>query len=181
VKIKIREQRAEDAAAVATLTESAFAASEFGHNGEATLIGALQAASPSCMSWVATSDEGLIGQVLFSPAELRLGREALRGMALAPMSVSPEAQRKGVGTKLIKEGLREIRDLGCPFVIVLGHADYYPRFGFTPASEIDVRHGFAGIPQELFFVRELSAGALDDWRGSAAYYRPEFGAQHTAE
>ena len=179
MKIKIREQSSDDRAAVAAVTEAAFASTEFGHNGESALVGSLCDAVPSCLSWVANSQEGLVGHILFSPAELRLGRESLRGMALAPMSVAPDCQRQGVGSKLVKEGLREIAYLGCPFVIVLGHADYYPRFGFEPASKFDIGHGFDGVPQDFFFIRELSEGTLDAWRGASAYYRPEFGPQHS--
>src|SRR5437879_13678113 len=88
-------------------------------------------------------------------------------MGLGPMAVLPEHQRQGVGSRLVRRGLDILRERGCPFVVVVGHPEYYPRFGFEPAS----RHGLAsqweGVPDAAFMVLVLDAPALTGVAGGA--------------
>ena len=80
-------------------------------------------------------------------------------MGLAPMAVSPECKRQGIGSRLVQEGLRECQQVGCDVVVVLGHPEYYPRFGFIPASQKGLRCEYP-VPDEVFMVAELKPDAL---------------------
>ena len=175
--ITIRDETPKDHNTVHELTVSAFTSSEFGHNGEAALIDSLRANCDCCLSLVACSADHVVGHILFTPVAIRTSTEETHGMGLAPMSVAPHHQRIGIGSSLVTAGLNQLFDDHCPFVVVLGHPDYYPRFGFLPAADYGISHGFSGSPQELFFIsfRPSTATGCD---GGMAYYRSEFGPQH---
>ena len=177
-RITIREARLDDLAAIRDVTEAAFAASEFGHQGEAALIEQLDAAQPQ-LALVACAGTDVVGHILFTPVTLRSDRGELHGMGLAPMSVAPELQRKGIGSLLVTTGLSRLFDDGCRFVVVLGHPSYYPRFGFVPAAKFEVTHGFMGLPQDLFFIKFESSTAANAARSGKAFYHSAFGVQHT--
>ncbi|MFG0265970.1 MAG: GNAT family N-acetyltransferase [Rhodopirellula sp. JB055] len=164
--------------AVRQLTTEAFAASPFGHHGEADLITALREQSEHILSLVAIEDDRVIGHVLFSPAEILGPNFAATGTGLAPMAVHPSHQRKGIGAALITEGLRRLDGLGNRFTIVAGHPEYYPRFGFRPAQEFSVSHGFQGMPQDVFFLRLGPSQDGDEFAGGRAHYHSAFGPQH---
>ena len=95
------------------------------------------------------------------------------GLGLGPMAVLPAHQRAGIGSRLVRIGLEECRRAGHGWVVVLGHPDYYPRFGFVPAS----RHGLAWehpAPDEAFMIVALRDGTLPP-EGGLVRYAPEFG------
>ena len=94
------------------------------------------------------------------------------GVGLGPMAVTPEQQRRGVGAALIDAGLARLRAAGCPFVVVLGHHEYYTRFGFVPASRYGMRCEW-DVPDESFMVHVLDAAATAAAAGLIRY-RPEF-------
>jgi putative acetyltransferase len=83
---------------------------------------------------VAEDDGAIVGHILFTPVVVE-GRPAL-GMGLAPLAVLPGRQRQGIGSQLVRRGLDSLRERGCPFVVVVGHPEYYPRFGFEPALRV---------------------------------------------
>ena len=174
---EIRQERDEDHDSIHRLTIAAFENSEFGHQGEADLIRQLRGTDP-ILSLVAVRNQQLLGHVMFSRLILRMGDLELSGMALAPMSVLPEMQGQGVGSELVRTGFAELVTRRRPFVGVVGHPDYYPRFGFFPASQFGIRHGFEGIPQEVFFINPLVESALQDFQGGLAWFAREFGSQH---
>jgi putative acetyltransferase len=176
--------------AVRQLTIEAFAASTLGHHGEADLIGALRQRCEHTLSLFAMEDERVVGHILFSQAEIRepdllatqcptLGTPIL-GIGLAPMSVHPSHQRRGIGSMLVKEGLQRLDELGNRFTIVAGHPEYYPRFGFRTAQEFSVSHGFQGMPQDVFFLRPGPSQDDDVFSGGRAHYHSVFGPQHEA-
>jgi putative acetyltransferase len=169
--IEIREERAEDAAAVRRVNELAF-----GRDEEAELVDRLRAAADPRISLVATDDDRVVGHIFFSPVSLQPegGPEdsSFAAMGLAPMAVLPEYQRRGVGSALVRAGLDECRRTGRDVVVVLGHPEYYPRFGFRPASRAGLRCEY-DVPDEAFMVVELRPGALAGRRGLVKY-RPEF-------
>jgi predicted N-acetyltransferase YhbS len=99
-------------------------------------------------------------------------REAVPAVALAPMAVRPEFQNQGIGSRLVREGLEQCRKLGHKIVVVVGHPNYYPRFGFASARAKGLEAPFP-VPDEAFMVKELEGGALDGTVGMVEY-PPEF-------
>lgn len=90
-------------------------------------------------------------------------------MGLAPMAVAPDHQRKGVGSALVRSGLARCKELDFSAVVVLGHPEYYPRFGFTPAVQFGIGCEFAA-PPEAFMIVELETGCLHGKSGMIRYH-----------
>jgi putative acetyltransferase len=164
----IRDEAAGDAPAVHAVHQEAF-----GSPVEAGIVDALRTACDDRVSLVAEADGEIVGHILFTPAEIDGANESIRGYGLAPVAVRPAWQRRGVGSALIAEGIRRLREAGAPFVIVLGHPEYYPRFGFERASQHGVRCQWPGVPDEAFMLLVLDAAFAPRLAG-VARYRPEF-------
>lgn len=147
----------------------------FGQPAEAALVAALRASAAydPGLSLVAVGAGEVRGHILFSRIEIDDGHTRLAA-ALAPMAVRPRHQRQGVGSALVRSGLEACTAAGYGLVVVVGHADYYPRFGFQRASPHGLRLPYA-VPDEAFMVAELTAGALDDAAGMVVY-PPQFAA-----
>jgi putative acetyltransferase len=163
----IRREESQDLAAIRDVNEQAF-----GGSGEANAIEALRARGATTLSLVAVIDDRVVGHLFFSPAAIESPGRSWPALGLAPLSVLPEYQRQGVGTALMKAALEECRQSGHERVIVLGHADYYPRFGFERASRYGVRFEFEA-PDEACMVLALRPGALAGVSG-VAKYQPEW-------
>jgi putative acetyltransferase len=168
--IEIRKETQEDIAIIRTINESAF-----GQAAEADVIDKLRDNCPNLLSLVAVLEGQVIGHILFSPAVIDENGRKIMGMGLAPVAVLPEFQNRGIGSALSREGLRLLREQGCPFVIVLGHAEYYPRFGFEKASRYDLVSQWEGIPDEAFMILIMDRKTMQGVAGVAAY-REEFNA-----
>jgi len=123
------------------------------------------------LSLVAETDGKIIGHILFSKIEIS-GSSKFNSLALAPMAVVPEFQRKGVGSKLIEAGISKAKEFNFESIIVLGHKDYYPRFGFQKASKWNIKCPFK-VPDEAFMAMELYENALNNKSGTIIY-PPEF-------
>ena len=119
------------------------------------------------LSLVAINNNELIGHILFSRLQIN-GAQEHTSLALAPMAVRPDHQKQGVGGKLIAEGFKRALQLGFDSVIVLGHKDYYPRFGFKRASTWNIKCPF-NVPDNAFMAIELKPNALKDKRGTVRY------------
>jgi putative acetyltransferase len=119
------------------------------------------------LSLVAAINHKIIGHILFSKIKI-VGKTNTASLALAPMAVVPEYQKQGIGGKLIKKGLAIAGKLGYNSVIVLGHKDYYPKFGFKKASLWGIQCPFAA-PDEAFMAIELSEHALVGRAGMVEY------------
>ncbi len=165
----IREEAPGEAAAIHRLNAAAFET-----DAEAKLVDALRAAGALTLSLVAEADGEIVGHIAFSPVVVDSAGRTSQGVGLAPMAVAPAYQRRGIGGRLVGEGLRRLRDAGHRFCVVLGHAEYYPRHGFARASDFGVRWE-RPVPDDVFFVRELAPGGLAGVSGTARY-RPEFDA-----
>lgn len=163
----VRPEKPEDTEVIRYLNERAF-----GQANEANLVDALRNAGKIALSLVAESEAGVVGHILFSPAMIEAEGRTFPAVALAPMAVLPEWQRQGIGSLLVKHGLKQCRKAGHDRVIVLGHPDYYPRFGFVPADRYGLKCEY-DVPQEVFMAIELKEGALQGLAGIARY-QPEF-------
>ena len=164
--VDIRRETPADHPAIRALHEQAF-----GGPAEARLVDALRAAKKLVVSLVAVHQERLVGHIAFSPVMVTDAPVGLRAVGLAPMSVLPEFQNRGIGSRLVREGLDACKRRGEAVVVVLGHATYYPRFGFLKATEYGLNNEYSAI--DSFMVLELQAGALQNVHG-VVKYAPEF-------
>jgi putative acetyltransferase len=140
----------------------------FDTRAEADLVDALREQADPVVSLVAEEGGDIVGHIMFSPATMAT-QPVLRIMGLAPVAVLPRCQRRGVGSALIREGLGRCRALGFGAVIVLGHAGFYPRFGFAPASRWDI-HSEYDVPDDVFMALELTDGSLAGSSGLVKYH-----------
>jgi putative acetyltransferase len=167
MKITVREEQSGDAAAIRKTHEQAF-----GQPQEADIVDNLRRNCRNLLSLVAVAGSQVVGHILFSPVEIKGRRTTVLGMGLAPMAVLPEFQRQGIGGSLVREGIARLLSRGCPFVIVLGHPEYYPRFGFEPASRYRIQSEWE-VPDDAFMILVLNPSSMLGISG-VAVYRPEF-------
>ena len=159
--IDIRAETSADCGAIATLNNAAF-----GGEDEAGIVDRLRADGLVIASLVAEEKREIVGHILFSELPIETGGHLIRGAALAPMAVVPSHQRHGIGSRLVRSGLKACRAQGVELVVVLGHPDYYPRFGFTAELAQHLRAPFSG---PVFMALELETGILDGVEGVALY------------
>jgi len=145
-KIIIRDETDADVGAISEVTTAAFKTLEISNQTEQFIIEALRAADALTVSLVAELDGRVIGHIAFSPVTISDGTRNWYG--LGPVSVSPKYQRKGIGKALIQEGLSRLKNLNARGCCVVGHPDYYRKFGFENAPECVHEQA----PQEVFFV-----------------------------
>jgi putative acetyltransferase len=144
--ITIRRETAADAAAISAVTVAAFQTLKVSNLTEHYIIAALRRAGALTLSLVAEVDGELVGHIAFSPVTMSGGTGGWYG--LGPVSVLPAYQRQGVGKALIQEGLAQLQAMGAAGCCLVGHPDYYPKFGFRNPSGLV----YAGVPPEVFFV-----------------------------
>ena len=163
--VTIRPESPGDVRAIRKLNKRAFKG-----NSESKLVDALREADGfiPALSLVAEKDGAVAGHILFSQIIIKGLNGSAPALALAPMAVLPECQNQGIGTELVKRGLEECRKLGHRLVVVVGHPEYYPRFGFVKAGEKGLKLPFEA-PAEVFLVLELVPGALDGVGGEVVY------------
>jgi len=162
--VEIREEHPCDITAIRDVNKRAF-----GQDQEGNIVDALRSNGDAWLSLVATLNGRVVGHIMYSP--LSVGGD-MEGVALGPMAVLPEYQRQGIGSKLVEAGNRKLKDTGCPFVIVLGHANYYPRFGFRPASSHGIKCEWE-VPDDVFMLLVLDQQKMQGVSGLAKY-RHEF-------
>ena len=162
----IRKENLEDYEAVFELNKITF-----GHDEEANLVNKLRKGSSyiNGLALVAEYQKRIVGYILFTKVKIidKNGSNT-ESLALAPMAVEYAFQRMGIGSKLVKEGLKKAKKLGYYSVIVLGHKEYYPKFGFKPASNWKIEPPF-DIPDEVFMAKELKEGELRNVHGIVKY------------
>jgi putative acetyltransferase len=163
----IRQERAQDIPGICQVNEQAF-----GRPDEADIVDSLRQRAAIFLSLVALQGEQVVGHILFSPVTVKSDQSSFDAIALGPMAVLPSHQRSGIGSQLVRAGLEECRKMGQSIVIVLGHPEFYPRFGFKPALPFGIRWE-QDLPAEVFMVAELEQGALNG-RGGVVIYQPEF-------
>ena len=161
--MRIRTAHSKDAAGIRAVNVSAF-----GTTAEADLVDTLCERAAPIISLVADDEGAIVGHILFTPMTLDTDRE-LKVMGLAPMAVSTGRQRQGIGAALVQAGLDECWRLGAAAVAVLGHAEYYPRFGFAPASNFGLMSQY-DVPDDVFMIVEGRRGALAGKHGLLRYH-----------
>lgn len=161
---EVRGEVDADRAAVHALNVAAFEA-----EAEADLVDRLRKAAHPSVSLVAVLEGEVVGHILFTPVSLD-GHPQVKLFGLAPMAVAPRQQRKGIGSALVQAGLEACGKAGFEAGVVLGHPEYYPRFGFRPAySGFGITSTY-GVPDEVFLALELVPGSLQGRSGTVHYH-----------
>ncbi|NDV93685.1 N-acetyltransferase [Dysgonomonas sp. 521] len=169
-EFEIRQEIANDYPAVYALNSAAF-----GRKDEARLTDRLRSSDAFIpeLSLVATIDNKVVGYILFTKINIVEGNITVSGLALAPMAVSPDMQKQGIGSQLIYSGLDKAKMLGYKSVVVLGHESYYPRFGFVPTTKWGIKAPF-NVPTNVFMGLELVEDGLKGITGTVIFAK-EFG------
>lgn len=164
----IRRETVADAASVREVNLAAFPTA-----AEADLVDALRDDLDEWLSFVAVRNERIVGHLLFTPVTLEpTPRKEPRILGLGPMSVHPDAQGHGIGSTLVDTGLSEVARAGADGVVVLGHPEWYPRFGFAPAAHYGLKLGLEA-PPEAFLALEFASGAFPR-DGAVVHYHALF-------
>ena len=165
MSIEIREERPADAAAIREVNNLAF-----GQELEGNIVAALRTNGAAVLSLVATDKGRVVGHIMYS--RVMIGGELigsdLIGAGLGPMAVLPEYQRQGIGSRLVRAGNERLAAEGWPFIVVVGHPEYYPRFGFRPASERGLQCEWE-VPDEVFMLLITDEAQMRGVAGLAKY------------
>ncbi len=162
--INIQETTKEDMDIVRSIHEAAF-----GQNDEALLVTNLlnDPSAKPCLSLIAVLDDSAVGHILFSKVTIVGADQPTSAAILAPLAILPEFQRQSIGEMLISEGLEKLANDGVKLVFVLGHPEYYSRFGFHPAGKQGLAAPYPIPPMhaDAWMVQELTVGAIDSISG----------------
>ena len=159
----IRGEQPADLAAIRQVNEAAF-----GQPAEADLVDRLRANGKAVLSLVAEDNGMIVGHILFSEVSIDVNPQAVKLIGLAPLAVLPAHQRSSIGSQLSRAGLEHCRALGYDAAVVLGHPEYYPRFGFVPASQFGIKSEY-DVRDEVFMAMELRERTLADCHGLVRY------------
>ena len=151
--VVIRSETDADASAITEVTVAAFKTLEISNHTEQFIVEALRAAKALTVSLVAELDGRVIGHIAISPVIISDGARNWYG--LGPVSVLPEYQRQGIGKALMLEGLSRLKALNAKGCCLVGHPDYYKKFGFKNMPELVLE----GVPPEVFFALSFDAHA----------------------
>ena len=162
--ITIRPEKQTDYAAIRLINEAAFVDS-----AEADLIERVRSAEAILISLVASKDAEIIAHILFSPVTIHDGAKITPSVGLAPVAVHPDHQQQGIGNQLIRAGITACRAANYPHIFLLGHASYYPRFGFQRSDKFGIHYEHPVSPT-AFMCLELHPHALADVQGIVRYH-----------
>ncbi|MFJ8244352.1 GNAT family N-acetyltransferase [Peribacillus asahii] len=169
--ILIRQELNEEYNTTEEIVKRAFLHEEYSDKKEHVLINRIrksEAFIPELSLVALNQDKNIVGHILLSKIKIVDGNKAVHSLALAPVSVAPDYQKKGIGSQLIHAALKNAKEHGFSSVIVLGHKDYYPKFGFKPASLWNIRAPFE-VPDEVFMALELTKNSLENVQGVVQY------------
>lgn len=171
MSIIIREENNKDFNEVYEVIKLAFMNAEHTDHNEHNLVNRLRDSEAFVkeLSLVAEDNGKIVGHILLT--KIKIGNN--EALALAPLAVLPNYQKSGIGSKLIIESHKRAKELGYRSVIVLGHSDYYPRFGYKPASRWGIKAPFE-VPNENFMAVELIEDGLKDISGTVNYAKEFF-------
>ncbi|NIO10636.1 MAG: GNAT family N-acetyltransferase, partial [Deltaproteobacteria bacterium] len=165
--VTVLHERPEDARAIRFVLEEVF-----GQSTEADLIDALRRRGALILSLVALREDEVVGHIAFSPVTIESAESSFDAIGLGPMAVLPAYQGKGIGSELVRMGLKLCRQAGHEIVVVVGHPAFYGKFGFVSTRHRGLHCEF-DVPADAFMVMELRQGALAG-RGGLVKYQPEF-------
>ncbi|WP_294956959.1 N-acetyltransferase [uncultured Flavobacterium sp.] len=170
MEITLRQENKNDFQSVFQLIEKAFEKEEYSDHKEQFLVERLRKSDAFIpeLSIVAELDGKIVGHILFTKLKIKNDLNSFESLALAPVSVLPEFQGKGIGSKLILHGHEIAKDLGYKSVILLGHQDYYPRFGYEICEKYNIKMPF-DVPAENCMVIALTEDGLKDVNGEVVY------------
>jgi len=168
MNINLRPEKPEDYNGITRVNDMAFK-----RTAESKLVIELRKSKDfdSRLSVVAESNNEIVGHILLSPVSINSNGKSYKSLALAPMSVLPEYQKRSVGKLLVIYGLQMAKESGYESVVVLGHSSYYPKLGFKPASGWDIQSPFPA-PDEAFMAMELIPGSLKKLKGRVIFPAP---------
>ncbi|HDR8475999.1 TPA: N-acetyltransferase [Bacillus cereus] len=167
--VTIRQEQKNDYRKTEEVVKEAFLLEEFSDKIEHELVKRIRECDAFVpeLSIVAV-DEDIVGHIMLSKITIEQDGTSVESLALAPVSVARGHQKKGIGGKLITAALEKAKELGYGSVVVLGHPEYYPKFGFKKASEWNVKAPFE-VPEEVFMAMELRENALQGVEGVVQY------------
>lgn len=167
--VTIRQEQKNDYRKTEEVVKEAFLNEEFSDKKEHELVKRIRECDAFIpeLSIVAV-DEEIVGHIMLSKITIEQGGTTVDSLALAPVSIAPSHQKKGIGGKLITAALEKAKELGYGSVVVLGHPEYYPKFGFERASQWNIKAPFE-VPDEVFMVMELRENTLQGVEGIVQY------------
>ena len=170
MQVAVRQETEADHPAVSDLIQEAFKQEVYSDHQEQFLVSRLRKSDAFVpeLSLVAEIDGKVVGHILLTKIKIKNSRQTFESLALAPVTVSPQYQKKGTGSQLIKTAHREAKSLGYKSIILLGHPDYYPRFGYIPAHKFGINLPF-DVPKENCLAIELVNNGLDGASGTVEY------------
>ncbi|WHY99635.1 GNAT family N-acetyltransferase [Peribacillus simplex] len=174
--ILIRQELTEDYTMTEKVVERAFKNEEYSDKKEHFLVNRLRSSDafiPELSLVAINQDNDIIGHILLTKIQVVDDENTTDSLALAPVSVAPEYQNKSVGSKLIRAALKKAKEIGYDSIILLGHKEYYPKFGFKPASLWNIKAPF-DVPDDTFMVLELTEGTLQNTQGTVHYPKAFF-------
>ncbi len=170
MKIEVRQEKPLDYKVVSELIESAFQKEKLSDHKEHFLVDRLRKSTSFIpeLSMVALSDGKIIGHILLTRIKVKNNQTEFESLALAPVSVMPEFQEMGIGKKLIEEAHEKAKELGYKSIILLGHENYYPKFGYLRADTFGIDLPF-DVPKENCMAIELIEHGLLGVSGTVEY------------
>ncbi len=162
--MKIREEDSADTKAIRHINTKAFET-----EAETGLVDVLRESGCTFVSLVAETDQKVVGHLLFTPVELTGVKNTLKLMGLASMAVLPQYQNQGIGIQLVNAGIEYCQFEKYDAIVVLGHPNYYPKFGFAPSVNYGIKSEYE-VPDEVFMILELVPNSLVDYHGTIKYH-----------
>lgn len=170
INLKIKTIEEKDFITVKNLITDAFTHDEHGYNDEAELVAKIRNTKEYIPELeVVAEDEGILGYALLSEVYLNSAHQQYTGLVLAPIAVNPDSQKSGVGKLLMNELEKRAKALDYEFISILGHPEYYTKFGYKPASKYNILSPFKDVPDETFMIKEIKDDYLKDKEGTIQY------------
>lgn len=175
MNIIVRQETEQDYKITENIVKKAFENAEHSDNKEHVLVSRLRKSDVFIpeLSLIAENNSEILGHIMLTKLSINNNTNKYGSLALAPVSVLPEYQNKGIGSKLITESIKIAKKLGYKSIIVLGHENYYPKFGFRPASKWGIKPPFE-VNDEVFMALELEDYSLFGVSGNVEYSKEFF-------